>query len=270
VTAFELNRSGIFFSIGTCGIREQNPNVLQPPQELEMPSAERVRQRRYTEADVQVLYLKYREKRIGPFVREVGDFIAHNKRDRGATLDATAFMFAQVAFFQTYQSKNKKLLEPKGDCGWWLRHYLLTKAQLSKEKVLKRATGLNRKRVIRAIKSWFPENSSFPTNIECDEPALLHGLASVFSSAITSEIVFDSNQAKGELSRIFKLEGINNDELDRFLIATAVLLSGKSVEIVPGFTAKIKLTVSEPNKIWLDENGNATTKDEAKFRSSTC
>ncbi len=56
---------------------------------------------RYSDADVLALYMKYREERIGPFVREIGDFIAHKKRNRGATLDRTAYMFSQVAFFRS-------------------------------------------------------------------------------------------------------------------------------------------------------------------------
>ncbi|WP_421991022.1 hypothetical protein [Qipengyuania sp.] len=68
--------------------------------------------------------MKHREAKLGPFIREVGDFIAHAKRDRGATCDAMAFVFAQTAFFQTYQMDPKQSLEPNGVCGWWLRHYL--------------------------------------------------------------------------------------------------------------------------------------------------
>jgi hypothetical protein len=208
--------------------------------------------------------MKYREAQIGPFVREVGDFIAHNKRDKGATLDTTAFMFAQLAFFQTYQSKNKRPLEHKGACAWWLRHYLLTKAKCSHDKALKKTIGLNRRQAARAIRSWFPENTNYPTTINCDEPALLHAMASNFSRAISGSSVFNAHQARIELSRIFEREGIDQNEFDRFVIATAILLAGKSVEIVPGFNATITLSVDE-RYIPLDENGEITTAENSKF-----
>lgn len=64
----------------------------------------------YTENDVLALYLKYREERIGPFVREVGDFIAHPKRDRGVALSHSVYTFSQAAYFRKYQSKPEPLL----------------------------------------------------------------------------------------------------------------------------------------------------------------
>lgn len=59
-----------------------------------MSSIDRIKKEKYTEADILALYMKYREAGIGPFTREVGDFIAHEKRNKGATLDVTAFAFA--------------------------------------------------------------------------------------------------------------------------------------------------------------------------------
>ena len=105
-----------------------------------MSSVERIRAGKYTEADVHVLYMKYREKRFHPFIREVGDFLAHNKRDRGATLDTTAFMFGQLAFFQMYQGTNKQPIETNGPCGWWLRHYLLSKTKITNGKTINTST----------------------------------------------------------------------------------------------------------------------------------
>lgn len=230
-----------------------------------MSSVDRIRNSEYTEADVQVLYLKYRECQIGPFVREIGDFIAHTKRDRGATLNATVFMFSQIAFYQTYQSQKGQPLEPSAACGWWLKHYLLNKAKTSQEKVLKKAIGLNRKKSIEKIKSWFPENSNYPTIIQCADPDLLHQLASAFCRQIVIKPVFDLDQAKKEISHIFKAEKIDESEFDRFLVATAVMISGKSVEVVPGFTATIKLSIDQKRLIYLDENGSITVKEKAKF-----
>lgn len=208
-----------------------------------MSSGKRVQQGKYTEADVLALYMKYREAGLGPFTREVGDFIAHAKRNRGATLDVTAYVFSQLAFFQTYQSDKKQALNPKGECGWWLRHYLLTKAKDAPEKEILRASGLTKKQAKNAIKSWFNGESVYPTSIKCGDPDLLYKLASLFAQTIQSKSVFDLAQAKSELVTMFKHEGIEEAEVERFLVATAVLLRGKTVEIVPGFTASIELVI---------------------------
>lgn len=209
--------------------------------------------------------MKYREAGIGPFTREVGDFIAHSKRDRGATLDVTAFMFAQLAFFQTYQSDRKQPLDTKGTCGWWLRHYLLTKTREAKEEDIQQAVGLTKKQARNAIKSWFQEKSVYPTAIKCTDPQLLYGLAQMYSQTIIGKDVFDLSQAKSELATIFKYESIDQHEIERFLVGTAVLLGGKTVEIVPGFTAKIGLTVGTTRHVPVDEHGNPTDETESKF-----
>ncbi|UXU07147.1 hypothetical protein [Agrobacterium tumefaciens] len=214
----------------------------------------RVKQGDYTEADVSALYMKYRESGLGPFTREVGDFIAHSKRNRGATLDLTAYMFSQLAFFQTYQGDNKQRLQPNGDCGWWLRHYFLTKAKDAKQKDIRRACGLTKKQAIAAIKSWFDSESSYPTTIKCNDPILLYRLASLFSQKIDGKNAFDLAEAKSELGKMFSQEGIARTEIERFLVATAVLLSGKSVEIVPGFTASVELVVQNTRYVPV-ENG---------------
>ncbi len=230
-----------------------------------MSSADRVKKGRFTEADVLALYMKYREAGIGPFTREVGDFIAHAKRNRGATLDVTAYMFAQLAFFQTYQSNRKQPLEPKGACGWWLRHYLLTKIKEAKEDDLQRAVDLTKKQAKNAVKSWFQGESVYPTVIKCGDPQLLYGMAQMFARTIIGKNVFDVAQAKAEITKMFKSEGIEQNEIERFLVGTTVLLRGKSVEIVPGFTANVRLTVGNTRHIPVDENGKETADKEPKF-----
>ncbi len=223
-----------------------------------MSSAERVRKGSYTEADVLALYMKYRESGLGPFTREVGDFIAHAKRNRGATLDTTAYVFSQMAFFQTYQSDRKKPLEAKGPCGWWLRHYLLAKTKEATETEIQRAIGLTKKQVKNAIKSWFHGDSVYPTSIKCNDPELLYKIAQMFARMIRVRSVFELGDVKAELAKMFESEEIDHNEFDRFLIATSVLLRGKSVEIVPGVTAEVKLSIGNARFIPLDENGIQT------------
>lgn len=221
-----------------------------------MSSGARIKAGKYTDADVLAIYMKYRESGIGPFVREVGDFIAHSKRDRGATLDTTAYMMAQLAFFQTYQGTNKQPLEPRGKCGWWLRHYFLTKVKDASEAEIGKVCGLTKKQARNAIKSWFPDKLVYPTEIKCNDVKLLYQLASHFSQRLVGKNVFDITQAKLELEKVFDAEGIDHAELDRFIVGTATVLNGKSVEIVPGFVANVRMHVGTRRHIKVDHPDN--------------
>ena len=193
---------------------------------------------------------------------EVGDFIAHSKRDRGATLDTTAYMFAQLAFFQTYQGTDKQPLKTKGKCGWWLRHYLLTKIRDASEGEIKDACGLTKKQAKNAVKSWFPNKQAYPTEIKCNDPSNFYQLASNFSKMIVGKNVFDLLQAKTEIGIIFAAEGISHSEIDRFIVGTATVLNGKSVEIVAGFTARVGLRIGTQRHQPVEHEDNT---DDVKY-----
>lgn len=197
---------------------------------------------RYSDADVLTLYMKYREESIGPFVREIGDFIAHAKRDRGATLDRTAYMFAQVAFFQKYQGKDKVSLDFFGDCAWWLKPWFLGKIESEPMSVLKNISGLGKKDLRKEVARWFEGNSAYPTKLICQNPNLFYRLAEQFSGKITGQQVFSASKAKKEVAEMLKREGIPNSELEPVVVATAVLLQGKSTEIVKDFSASVHLS----------------------------
>lgn len=174
-----------------------------------MASGARIKNGNFTDADVLALYMKYRERNVGLFTREVGDFIAHSKRDRGAMLDTTAYMFAQMAFFQSYQGTNKKPLEPKGNCGWWLKHYFLTKVKEANEDDLLKHANMTRKQAKNAVKSWFEDKSAYPTKINCKNPTDLYNLATLFCRTIVGKNVFDLEDAKSEIKEIFQREDIS-------------------------------------------------------------
>lgn len=198
---------------------------------------------RYTDADVLALYMKYREERIGPFVREVGNFIAHTKRDRGATLDRTAYMFSQLAFFQKYQGKDKDELNFFGECPWWLKSWFLGKIEAEPMSILKRISGKQKKALVKEVRSWFEGNEAYPTTLTCSDPKLFYELATQFSAKIRGEQVFSPSQVRKEICEMLRREGIARSEVAPVIVATAVLLQSKSVEIVDGFTANVALSV---------------------------
>lgn len=216
-----------------------------------MRETHRIKQSRYTDSDVLALYMKYREKKIGPFFQEVGDFIAHEKRTRGPTLEATAFLFSQFAFFQMYQSTKKIPLNPYGPCEWWLKTYLLGKLWDSNKREVFKETGLSIKQARMEISGWFPSNDPYPTEIRCANLPVLFGLIQLFSRYIKSVDVFSVKKINYEISKVFQIEGIPQTEIPHFIVATAVLLAGRSCEIVPGFQAQLILSVDRPRTIEL-------------------
>ncbi|WP_194097757.1 hypothetical protein [Marivivens aquimaris] len=198
---------------------------------------------KYTDTDVLALYIKYREADIGPFTREVGDFIAHSRRDRGATLDRTAYMFSQLAFFQKYQSNTRTELDFWGECPWWMKSWFLGKIEREPMSVLKRISGLNKKPLVREVKSWFNGSEAYSTQLVCKNPKLYYNLAQHFSRMISGESVFSSHEVRKELIKLLELESISRSELEPVIVATAVLLQSKSAEIVANFAANVRLSV---------------------------
>lgn len=198
---------------------------------------------RYSDADVLALYMKYREERIGPFVREIGDFIAHTKRNRGATLDRTAYMFSQLAFFQRYQGINKVALDFFDDCAWWLKPWFLGKIEAEPMSVLKQISGFGKKDLVKEVASWFEGPEVYPTKLVCKNPNLFYALATRFSGKLSGQAVFSAQQTRKEVAAMLNREGIPRSELEPVIVATAVLLQRKSAEIVSGFSASVSLSI---------------------------
>ncbi|WP_306094874.1 hypothetical protein [Qipengyuania flava] len=97
--------------------------------------------------------------------------------------------------------------------------------------------------------------SIYPTEIHCCEPSLLYKLATFFSREIV-ETPFNFSQEKRENASMLKIEGINLTDIDRFLVGAAVLLNGRSVEIVPRVKADLSLNVQNSRTIPQDHSGN--------------
>lgn len=152
-------------------------------------------------------------------------------------------MYSQIAFFQTYQGSTSIPLDPYGPCSWWLKPYFLGKLKGVKGKKLKDKTGLTHKQAKIEIESWFPSNSPYPTTIGCTNLVAFYDLAQLFSGYITGVSVFSTEAISKEVRELFRREGLPVDEVPHFLVATAVLLAGRSCEIIPGFKANISVSV---------------------------
>ena len=95
-----------------------------------MPWRKRISADDYTDSDIGMFYVHCREnKNSGAFIQEVGDFVAHNQRDKGVAFDQSIYLYSQIAFFVTYQRDENKQLNVVGDCPWWLRSYFVRKLE---------------------------------------------------------------------------------------------------------------------------------------------
>lgn len=211
-----------------------------------MSYLDRIRLGNFRESDVEVFYVTHRSD-FGSFVREVGDFVAHPRRDQGATFLAATSVFSQVAFFQTYQTdKNPAQLNPFGACPWWFKSYLLAKVNMAKPAVLRKMFKSSPKDIRRKVKSWFPDDEQFPIKIEALQPYDLFDLVQFFSGSLEIRAAFEAKDVRIELLRTFRTLSIPKPVLHDFLIATSIILNGKEVEIYKGVRTNLSLVVSKP------------------------
>lgn len=208
-----------------------------------MAAGTRVRGGSYTDSDIITLYLKYREANIGAFIREVGDFVAHPERDRGVTLEASRYVYAQIAFFQKYQSNKGVAFEANANCDWWLKDYFYLKIKNMPEKIVRKKLKITRKEALDSVESWFGSKKSFSNRIDCTNYELLNGMLRLFSSVIDVRSPFSLFEIKRQIGAIFSRENIPISEFERFLAGTCVVLAGRSGRIGPGVTATLHLTV---------------------------
>lgn len=198
----------------------------------------------YTDSDIKAFYI---EKRFdfGPFIREVGDFIAHPVRDKGNSFDAAIGVYSQLCFFQKYQGTNKKTLEFTGNCEWWLKPYLERKVEFYKPSELKKNLKMSKVELKKKINSWFPSKEPFPKKIEALNPFEFYDVVSFFSGLIGVNAAFQAEKVKRELREAFKISGLTSVSVDDFLIGTATILNGRKVELAEGVVARVSIGVSK-------------------------
>ncbi|WP_158963876.1 hypothetical protein [Chachezhania sediminis] len=204
----------------------------------------RLKSGNYTDSDIKAFYIEKRYD-FGPFIREVGDFIAHPKRNKGGSFDAAIGIYSQVAFFQRYQGKDKKPLEPIGDCEWWLKPYLDRKVECYPPTVLKDKLKMSKSELKKKINSWFPCKERFPKRIEALNPFEFYDVVNFFCRLMGNNAAFQAGKVKNELKKALKENGIASINIDDFLIGTATILNGMKVELAEGVTANISIGVSK-------------------------
>lgn len=213
----------------------------------------RIKRGNYTESDVSQFYIQARSDH-GPFIREVGDFIAHPRRDKGASFNYVIGVYSQFAFFQRYQSRSNTAsgINPAGPCEWWMKPYFERKLESYSSTELLKHLGKNKAALKAEILSWFPPKEKFPLSIHARNPFDLFDIAHFFSGSLGGPAVFMADQTKKELRIAFKAYDISHHIVDDFLVATAIILNGKTVELACGVTATLSIRVSTDRKAKIE------------------
>lgn len=204
----------------------------------------RIRAGKYSDSDVVAFYIDKRFE-CGPFIREVGDFIAHRLRDKGDSFNVILGAYSQLAFWQRYQSKSGRLIEPIGECEWWLKPYFMWKVNLYTAAELKKNLGAPKEELRKKIDSWFPSRERFPTRIEALKPFEFLDVANFFSSSMFNRPAFSKSAVTKELRLYFQKMEIPFECCDDFLIATLVVLNGREFDFSNGVTGTLELKVSK-------------------------
>ncbi len=198
----------------------------------------------YTDSDVKAFYIDKRFD-FGPFIREVGDFIAHPKRDKGNSFDVAIRHYSQLAMFQRYQGTDKTPLNPIGDCEWWLKRYLNQKLESYPPLELKKYLEMSKSDLKRKINSWFPSKERFPKRIEALNPFEFIDIVNFFAKQMELNPAFQADKVKAELKDALRVTGLASVCTDDFLMATATLLNGAKVKLAEGVSASISIGVTE-------------------------
>lgn len=204
----------------------------------------RLQSGRYTDSDVAQFYIQSRFDH-GSFIREVGDFVAHPRRDKGLSFDAVIGVYSQFAFFQRYQSNTACPLDPVGACEWWLRPYFERKLESYSGSDFKKNLKMSKAELKAEIASWFPDGGRFPTTLHARNPYKFFDIANFFCRSIGGLAAFTSENAKKEIRGAFRTLNIPHQIVDEFMIATAIVLNNLKVELTCGVTATISIGVSK-------------------------
>lgn len=200
-----------------------------------------------TESDFQILFLQTREKKIGPFIREMGDLIAHPEKDRGPILDRLIYHKAQVDLLANKLERLKKpeIIGPDGRCAWWLRHYMLTRWKESHKEVFQKHKIVKSKQE-KIIKRQFPSKSRlFPANIKEPLDRRFVDMLQTFSSLINTEGPFTEDDAYRDIKNLLDFLNLDQDELliQDILMSMLVCVHNAEYSFPNGEKVKLRLHI---------------------------
>lgn len=168
-------------------------------------SLRRIRERSFTEADVRTVLIEMREG-AGPLVREVGDLIAHPRRDRGVTFSYLIHCLSRMTMFVKYQGTDMVPFPVDGSCDWWLKDYLLCQADDFEDKEIKASLSVKRKQIKREIASYFPPKP-FPDRLSRRPGQRLIEVVNFLCTRMKSQPAFPYTQTRSEVLDPVRSEG---------------------------------------------------------------
>lgn len=183
------------------------------------PSLKRIRSNiiagKATESDFQILFLQTRDKKFGPFIREMGDLIAHPEKDRGPIFDRLIYHRAQVDLLANKLERLKKpeLISRDGSCIWWLRHYMLARIKESHKEIFNEHRIIKSKQ-IKIIKDQFASQiDQFPRCIKQPLDLRFTAILQTLSNTINTRGPFTEDDAYDDISKLLLFLGIDASDI---------------------------------------------------------
>lgn len=215
---------------------------------------ERIRNGTYNDGDCQAYLVGKRDSAVG-FAREVGDFIAHPKRNRGTTYDLATRIISQCAFFYFFRSDNpinKPFLGSIGPCPWWFKPWLISQLDMFSDHDMNSTLGYSRKQLKKKVKSWFDDpNDKYPEWVQCVDESFFFRVVTKLSTLLGGKAVFSIEEAWQSIKNLFESDGINSS-IEDFMVCIAVVLSKTEVELPKEARGAVDLSVT-PYCCWPAE-----------------
>lgn len=228
----------------------------------------RVRDRKFTEADVRTIIIEMREL-SGPLIREVGDLIAHPKRDRGVTFSYLIHCLSRMTMFVKYQGTDKIPIPSDGTCDWWLQDYLLAQADDFEDREIKRALSVKRKQIKREIKSYFPP-TQFPQQLAKPNDQRFWEIVALLTTKIVSKPAFPHETIAKEIKSLLENLGIeaSADLVDDFVVCICLLFHRSSFDLPHGSKGNCELGLEphEPEPFVRDGEESAILTPHGDFQ----
>lgn len=214
-----------------------------------LSSAKRIEQHRFTEADVKAVIIEVREKGFDSPIKEIGDLIAHPKKDRGDSRDHLIMCYAQVAKFTKYQSNHKENFPNDGSCDWWLKPLLKGQIDNFKDKDIRKTLGKNKKYIKKELRSYFPDNEQFPTELVKGPDRRFFEIINKMFSIIKSSppSVFEYGRLRNGITKLLESLSINSDKslIDNLIVCICIIFHKSEFLLPHGETGFCKLNIEQ-------------------------
>ncbi len=184
----------------------------------------KIKNNNFDELDVDSLFINLREYSKGfPIFREVGDLIAHDKRDRGVVNKSLESLYLNIRFKSKYNSR----LDISRPFPFWVKKLILSNVEKSNESILILKYRVSKKVLEDHIKKSFKYDKKTKMTVLKGEisPVILKALTYV-TGTLFNKVRFTQDQLMNEVVEVIKVNdlSINNDFMNQSNYFTLCIL----------------------------------------------